>query len=547
MIRLNRIWACLIAACLLITVFGLCGATQGFAMSVALAEEGRELLDIQMSARPAEMVEPGDTMLTFTIENTSQVDAHNVYLSSSDGLLSEPFGRIAAGESQSFNRQHTVTQDELDSGEIIYIISHDDPFDEEGKVNYTVHTQIHRSDVQPQAEFTRQFSSRWAEPGSTLIVTYRIRNTGNVALTNLRVQDTLGDFTGRVDRLEAGDSRTLISRVTITEESISSAVLDYSVDGGGETLHTCALTDETIRIADSRLEAKLSASYSAFSRSTADVVLLMYNTGNVDLRNVRITDELYGGTIADSIVVPANAEPVEIAHVYPVRENLDFCWRITGESESGKAFDVTTNTVSLQPQEPGRPAMLTIAADTSTPRIRRSGDIDINIEITNSGSVNAQDVLLSEANLGPLRNFKIIPAGETTRRSFSFHVNENTDFNFSLRYIGTDGLEYTADCVPVHIEIAPDGVLPEGAKPAFIEFTGKSIKIGGSTTFAVLLIAGCVVLLILVIMLLIASRRVRIQRQLRIAAEKQRRKEEMSKTNRFTPVRAPKNKSKGRN
>jgi len=97
------------------------------------------------------------------------------------------------------------------------------------------------------------------------------------------------------------------------------------------------------------------------------------------------------------------------------------------------------------------------------------------------------------------------------------------------------------------VAITPDGVLPDGAKPGFIEFTGSSIKIGGSSTFAVLLIAGCVVLLVLIIMLLIASRRARIEKQIRIAAEKQRRKEELGKTNRFTPVRAPKTKTKGRN
>ena len=94
--------------------------------------------------------------------------------------------------------------------------------------------------------------------------------------------------------------------------------------------------------------------------------------------------------------------------------------------------------------------------------------------------------------------------------------------------------------------ISPDGVLPKGATPGFIEFTGSSIKIGESSTFAVLLIAGCVVLLVLIIMLIVASHRARIEKQLRIAAEKQRRREEMGKTNRFTPVRAPKTKSKGR-
>lgn len=546
MIRRNRVLACVIAICLMMTVFGFTGKTQRFAMPAAHAEEGRELLDIQMTARPAELVEPGDVMLSFIIENTSAVDALNVYLSSSDGLLSEPFGRIAAGETQSFNRQHSVSADELAEGKITYILSHDDPFDSEGKVNYTIHTEIRRSDSLPQAEFTRQFSNRYAKIGDTLTVTYRIRNTGNVALNNLRVQDTLGDFTGRVERLEVGESRTLISRATITEETVSSAILDYKTDASDE-LHTFALEDAPIHIAQPGMEIQFSAGYSAFSGSIADVVLLMINTGNVDYRNVCIIDDVYGGVIADSLVVPADGNPVEVSHAYPVRGDAGFRWRVTGVTESGEKIDFVTDDAHLSPMTSTEPALLSISASTDTPRIRRSGNVDITVRISNEGGTDARDVLLSETNTGALRRYEIIPADGTAERDFTFRVIDDTAYNFTLSYTDADGQQHSASAAAVSVSITPDGVLPEGATPGFIEFTGSSIKIGGSSTFAVLLIAGIVVLLVLIIMLLIASRRARIEKQLRIAAEKQRRKEEMGKTNRFTPVRAPKNKTKGRN
>ena len=546
MIRRNRIWACIITICLMFTALGFTGETQRFVVPSAAAEAERELLDIRMSARPAELVEPGDVMLSFIIENTSAVDALNVYLSSSDGLLSEPFGRIAAGETQSFNRQHSVSREELDEGVITYILSHDDPSDPDGKVNYTIHTEIRRSDSLPQAEFTRQFSSRHARIGDTLTVTYRIRNTGNVPLNTLRVQDTLGDFTGRVERLEVGESRTLISRATITEETVSSAVLDYKTDAS-EDIYTCTLADAPISIAQPGMEIQFSAGYSAFSKSVADVVLLMMNTGNVDYRDVCILDDLYGGVIADSLVVPAGGNPVEVSHAYPVRGDAGFRWRVTGVTEAGEQIDFVTETAPLSPMESNGEALLTLSADTATPRIRRSGDVDVTVRITNEGGADARDVLLSEAAIGPLRRYEIIPADNMVERSFTFRVSDNITYNFSLSYIDEDGQEHSAQCAPLSVVISPDGVLPNGAKPGFIEFTGSSIKIGGSSTFAVLLIAGCVVLLVLIIMLIIASRRARIEKQLRIAAEKQRRKEELGKTNRFTPVRAPKTKTRGRN
>ena len=100
-VRLGAVW--------LLAALVLCAAAGRSFAPGARAEAGRTLLRIQMTARPEELVEPGDVALVFTIENVSDTDAQNVYLSSADGLLSEPVGRIAAGEVQVFNRTHSVT------------------------------------------------------------------------------------------------------------------------------------------------------------------------------------------------------------------------------------------------------------------------------------------------------------------------------------------------------------------------------------------------------------------------------------------------------
>jgi len=533
----NRLRICAAALCMMMVFFLAAGCFRP-----ALAEdEGRTLLDIQMTAKPAEMVEPGDIMLNFSIENTSDVDAQNVYLSSADGLLSEPVGRVAAGESQSFNRQHSVSLEELDAEEITYTISHDDPTNPGGKVNYTVHAAIRRSAVLPRAEFTRQFSSRYVEEGGTLIITYRVRNTGNVALNNLRVHDKLGDYTGRIERLEVGESRTLISRAVIAEESVSSAMLDFTADDEDE-MHTLSLADVPVYIAQTGMEMLFSANPSAFSDDTADVTLTLVNTGNTDIRDIRITDTVYGGVIADSLLLRAGGDPVEVNRSYPLRGDMNFCWQAEGTSASGKKLSLITNPTSLSAPEEGPFAELTVDAATLTPRIRKSGNVSVFVRIDNPGNADVRDVVLSEASLGEVRRFEIIPAGGSAAREFNYYVNEDTGYAFSIAYTDAQGIPQSCSASPVEFIIASDGVLPEGAKDSFIEFTGKSIKIGGSSTFAVLLIAGCSVLLVLIIMLLVASRRARFERRVRIAAEKQRRREDTAKTH----ARPAKNKSKGR-
>ena len=536
----------LIALLLALTTLLWMGAP-GFGVPSALAEQQDLPLHIQVAVRPEGLIAPGDVMLSFIIENVSEEDARNVYLSSADGLLSELVGQIAPGESQSFSRQHSVSAEELEAGEIVYTISHDDPNDAGVKINYSVRAQIRRSDAQPAVEFTRQFSSRSVEQGGTVTVTYRIRNTGNVPLSDLQVQDALGNFTGRVEELGVGESRTLISRATIDEASISSAVLSYRTEGNADIL-TQTLADAVVNLAAADLQGVFTVGYSAFSKGTADVVLMLDNAGNVGYRDLCVIDDLYGGVIADELVLPAGSDPIEISRAYSVRGSEGFRWRVTGVSEAGDRINFVTETLTLSPREAGSASALRLSVRALSPKINRAGNVIVRVTIENTGGVEARDLVLSEETLGAIHTFAVLPEDGIIQRDFTIRVSDDATYNFALRGEGAGGEELYAAAAPVEVAITSDGVTPQGVQQGLFEFSGGSIKIGGSSTFAVLLLLGIAVLLVLIVTLIIATRRARLERQLKLAAERKRRREEMGKTNRFTPVRTPqKTKSKGRN
>lgn len=513
------------------------------APACALGEGEGKPLDIQMAVSPEELVDAGEVMLSFTIENRSDAGVQNVYLSSADGLISEPLGAIAAGEKQSFTRQHSVTEAELQAGEILMILSHDDLDDAQRKVNYAARAAIRRGEARAQAEFTRQFSSRSVAAGGALTIVYRVRNAGNVALTDLRVRDKLGDFTARAERLEAGECCAFVSRVSLTEPAVSSASLSYAAEGGGT--READLEDVEIAVAQAEIELHFSLGEVSSSGDAAELTLTLRNVGDADCYDLRVTDELYGGVVADGFDLPAGGEPREIRRRCPIRGEAGFQWRVTGAGTDGETVDLRTET--LHPVLPATgDAALSLSAAALTPRIRRSGDVTVRVRISNEGGADVRDVALLEQERGLMRNFAVLPAGGVIERDFSFRVTEDSAYRFSIRYVDAAGETQAISAPPAEVVIASDGVLPEGAKPRFIEFSGNSIKVGGSSTFAVLLIAGCVVLLTLIVMLLVASRRARMEKRMRIAAERQRRKEEMGKTNRFTPVRAPKTRNKSK-
>lgn len=523
--RTNRLRALMLTLCLLAAALLPMNGMQGFAMPVAQAEENLQLLRISLLAQPDSLVEPGEVTLILGIENISEVTAENVYLSSSDGLLSEPIGQIGAGQTISLNRPHTVSQAELDAGAITYIISHDDPGEIGHKVNYTVQTPIVQSELNPEVEFTRQFSSRYVAPGDTVTIVYNIFNSGNVALNSLRVQDSLGDYTGGIDHLDVGENRTLISRVTLDEADSSIATLSYDVEAMDRESFSISLDEAPIRIAYAQIDASISVSYSPFSTDTAEVVLLMSNLGNVDYTNIRITDDIYGGIVADNVVLPSgSADPISISAAYPVRNDEGFRWRITGNSESGEKIDMITETAYLVPREAAYPTEVTLQVQVLTPDIRMAGNVPVRIRIENIGDADVSDIDLNETRLGTVHNFAVLPAGGHIERDFSLPVRESGEFNFIIRYTSIYGEDRGVIAAPAKVEISSDGVLPEGMEESAAGFSGDSFKIGGSSTFAVLLIVGSVLLLALIITLLVLSHKAKMEKKLRMAAERHRKK-----------------------
>ncbi len=536
--RFIRRWAALSGA-LLICCAMLC------LHAIAEAAPGAPALSIEFSVQPAAMVAPGDVTMTFVLQNNTDSAVQNIVLVSADGLLSEPIGQLGPGESQTLVRPHAVTDEELDAGGIAYTISHDalEPGGE--RTSYALNAAIAKGEPQPGASFTRQLSSDYVTRGGLVTVTYKIVNTGNVALNALRIRDSLGDFTGRQEQLAVGDAKTFISRVTLTEAAESAPVLEYTVPSG--EAFTRSLDPLTVNIADSALDMSFSVGQSVFDRDTADAILILTNAGNVDYTGITVVDDVYGGVIADAVSLPSDSGPVEIAHTYPLRGEGEYRWRITGISDAGESLDLRTNTLTVSAAAVDESVSITLQAVPRTPKINRAGRVTFDFSIANTGSVMARDAALYEVNLGEIRRLAVLPAGAPTLCSAEFDVAADAQFTFYLNYSDAQGHQRTVTSAPVDITIAPDGVDPNRADVLNATPSGQSVKPkGNSATFIVLLVIAGAALVVMVTLLAVTSLRARRERLKRLAAEKQRIKAEMGKTGSIPAVKLPAKKKKAK-
>lgn len=523
----------------------------GFAMPSARAEGAeptqpplRHVLDIRFSVSPAALVEPGAVTLTFTIANTSEYDAENVYISSSDGLRTEPLGQIEAGDSRTFSRAHDVTEAELEAGRITYIFSHDGVAGDPDTVNYTVDCPIERAIARGEVEFTRQFSAAYARPGDVVTITYRVRNAGNVPIENIRVDDAPGEYSGRADRLDVGETRLFTSRVSVEDVTTSAPQLRYTVpaEGGGEREVT--LSEARILLADEQLTATL-----ALDRETARVgetvtaTLTIMSLGNVSFYDLAVYDESFGGLVADSLEMEPGTQTLTIQRQYPVRGDATYQLRVRALSSSGAIIETLTEPVSLRalPAESG--ADISIYAEAVYPQIAAAGEVPVDVYILNEGGESARDAVLSELSTGTqLRAFDFLAARFTTHRRVYVPVSQTGELTFSVRYVNAAGVACTVESPPVLVEIARGGQRLDQIEES-APYSGQSVKISENPTFLFMLGGAALLLLALAVALLITSRKQRRQRREKLEKQRRQRQEELGKTNRFTPVRAAQRKA----
>ena len=485
-----------------------------------VSDTAQEGLIVDFSVSPAELVGPGDATMTFILLNQSGTDIRNIYLTSADGLLSEPIGQLAAGESHTLTRPHAVTQEELDEGCVRYIVSHDAPIPGGEKITHTVSAVIHKGDARPDVDFTRQLSSRYLSPGGQLIVTYRVTNNGNVPVTAVKVQDSLGDFTGKLERLEVGGSRTFISRITVNAPVESHAILEYSISP--EETVTRELSPVSVQLSDGELNADFSVGRSVFDPYRADAVLVLTNAGNDDYEDITVLDDVYGGVIADSVSLPQNGEPAEIAFTYPVRGGGEYRWRVTGASQSGESLNFTTETLTLEDEPLSNTVDIQLNAYAETPSISRAGNVSFVLELANHGTVAARDLAVYELERGNVRRLAVLPTGDPVRFSISYEVKSDSRFIFCVNYEDAEGHARTISAEPVEVSISPSGVDPDPHSDRETAMRGGSVKLGSSSTFTVLLVVASAALVFMFTILLVTSLRARQDKRRRAQRRKAR-------------------------
>lgn len=487
----------------------------------------RDTLSVSASVSPSGMAVPVEAQVYLTLVNGATEPISDIEVCRANGELIREIGTLSGSGQSSyvFDETLTPTYKQLKAGGVSYLVRYTLGKGEPGedKRELSVLAPITRLKVEPGLDFTRSLSANYAQPGDEVCITYRLRNTGNVALTDLVIKDALCGEVARLDLLGPGKRDTFTKNVTIqkTSESKPTVSYTYANAGGRRSEKLDALT---IYQADELLEARLDVDKSAVSPGeVVTLQLKLTNRGNVTYDKLEISDQVLG---------PLDTVPLELKsgddYVYTKRVNLKttttFLFSINGKSAGGSPVSSSSNMLTVVVTPVVDSIKLSVEATPDNSTLSGPGLVNFHIRIHNAGEMDIRNVVLSERTGGEIKNLAVIPPGDTSVEQ-QYYVSEDTDFVFMVKLSDAEGGELTVmSRPPITVKIQPDGAAaailessrtPGATKILGISDTAYRVDQQSSTFNRMVWGVGAVLLLLLIVFMVGAFTRVAHRRKQR--------------------------------
>ena len=374
---------------------------------------GQPSLNLVKSADVTSVSHVGDVIkYTFTVTNDGNVQQTGVKVTDPmTGLALESkcanLGDLAPGASASCTGTYAVTQDDLDAGKVMNTATAtgNPP---SGPPTTDTDTKTVPSDQNPGVQLVKQASPQTVtRAGQVVTYTFVVTNTGNVTLSNAKVEDrdlpglTLATACANLGDIAPAATASCTGTYTVTQDDIDAGkVTNTATVTANPPGDNPPVTDDDTKvvtvpqgpaIAVNKVAAETRVS------ATTDVVHYTFtvtNTGNVKLTDVHLTDPLPGIVLDPGCATLGTLEPGESAQcagTYAVKQSdldktkIENTATATGTPPTGDPVHGNdTNTVPVDV----RPA-LTLTKTADVPSVSKVGDvITYTFTVRNTGNVS---------------------------------------------------------------------------------------------------------------------------------------------------------------
>ncbi|WPR73990.1 gliding motility-associated C-terminal domain-containing protein [Algoriphagus sp. NG3] len=412
--------------------------------AVVLGRRNGEIT-VEKTANTTGYSNEGDVLsYSIVVANTGNVTLTDVIVEDPLTGMEEEIAALAPDESQAFTTYYTVTQADVDSGEVLNTVtaSGDTPINR--RVTDTDDALVEGIKA-PSLEVVKTADeTEYDAVGDVIPYTIVVTNTGNVTLTNVTVDDDLTGFSNYEGTLEPGESVTITTSYTVTQEDLDAGSITNIAsatgtdpDGGETDGGDDAIIDG---VQNPEIDIEKSTDVASYYE-VGDVIpftLVITNTGNVTLTGVTVIDPLTGYT--ENLGGLAPEESITATTSYTITQAdvdngmISNTATATGNDPNGESVidEDTVDVIGLAELN------LTVDKIADVATYAAAGDvIPYTIVVTNTGNVTLTNVTVEDPLTGLAENVGTLAPDETATVTTSYTVTQEDVDNGEVTNIAT--------------------------------------------------------------------------------------------------------------
>nr|MBQ6241764.1 VaFE repeat-containing surface-anchored protein [Lachnospiraceae bacterium] len=415
---------------------------------------------------------PGETVTyRITVTNPGETDLRGVRVTDEKTGLDEVIALLRAGGSQEFITSHTVTEEDAkeDTYENVAVAEAEDPYDPgtilRAEDPETVPVMTYAPDyIQNKKVLNAPANGTAFVSGETVLFGLYLNNTGNQPLT-VTVRDDLVGLTETVELPVGGEWEKTVS-YTVTEADAQRGSVRNVLTSEGRTpgrpeepiIPPPAEAEVPTMIPEPKLwidkavtgSTHITARTSSISEDgeihrhvsvtpfrpgeTVPYSILVGNSGNMDLREIEVTDEQTGFRTVIDILRPGETREFFTSHVITPEdaEAGEFLNTATARAKNPNAAhdpdlpELTAEDDERVPAFAATPSLLTAKEVLSRPAngtaYTEGETVRYRLTVTNDGNVDLTGVTIDDALVGLHLVLESLKTGETWTRDVTYTV-----------------------------------------------------------------------------------------------------------------------------
>ncbi len=400
-------------------------------------------------ASPNELTGAGNVDITVQIENDYGTDmvVNSVKIGSTTDSISLTIPSGLAKDYTKYN--YPISSSQLGNPLTIKVNYSADGANHTGTDTITIAKKV----VQPEVSLERVCNVSSQVVGDTVEFTYTVKNEGTEKIENVVLHDSYQESALNSSfSLNSGQSKNI--KVTHVMESTIASRPSVSFTSGGQNFID---TIDTLYVSaqDEPLLVDLSAS--ATSGNVDDEITLsckVTNQSGQKISNISVKDE-NGDSFGSTFSLNAG-DSKTVTKTIKLTKNRDIKTTVTGVTKQGNSVNTDSEVVSLEVSKEGDATTglgLSIKADR-TQLEEGGGEVEFEITVSNTRSVQLNNVVISEENLGEITTIAALSTGDKLVLK-TFELTENQTFVFSATATDDDGNTYNIAAEPVEILVGP--------------------------------------------------------------------------------------------